>query len=194
MPTLKRSIPLFLVLIIGCAAHAYAGLIGSEVTSQYYAYGGPYNAQGSPVSFTANGTVQQTFCSACQEGYNLTITDHVIEYVLFGAGGDWSTSITSLDSDGLYIANGNLLTFSGVTITGVTLDPSSDVPGFTAANVTFNANNVAIDWAGLSGIAPGDQVFLDVTTAPSTAPEPATWMTMLAACTVAGVWRRFRTR
>jgi hypothetical protein len=194
MPTLKRSIPLFLVLITGCAAHAYAGLIGSEVTSQYYDYGGPYNAQGSPVSFTANGTVQQTFCSACQEGFNLTVTDNVIEYVLFGSGGDWSTSIPSLDSGGLYIANGNLLTFSGVTITGVTLDPSSNVPGFTAANVTFNANNVAIDWAGLSGIAPGDQVFLDVTTGPATAPEPATWMTMLAALTVAGAWRRLRTR
>jgi hypothetical protein len=68
-----------------------------------------------------------------------------------------------------------LLTFTGVTISGATLDASSDVPDLTSANVTFNSANIAIDWAGLSGIAAGDEVILDVTTSGGSAvPEPTT--------------------
>jgi hypothetical protein len=171
-------------------------MIGSSVTSQYYDAGTTYNSFGSPTTFVANGTVQETFCgSGCPEGFNLTITNNQIDYVLFGSGGFWSPSGPSLNSGGLFIANGNLLTFSGISISGVTLNGSSDIPGFTASHVTFNANNVAIDWAGLTGIAPGDEVVLDVTSSSSSAtPEPAAWINMLIGFTGIGLLQRFRRR
>jgi hypothetical protein len=122
----------------------------------------------------------------------LTVTDTQIDYTMLSVNGYWSTSGTSLNSGGLFIANGNLLTFTGVTITGVTLDAASNVPGFTSANVTFNSGNVAVDWAGLTGIPQGSQVILDVTsTGGSSVPEPAAWITMLAGFAAIAV-RRFR--
>ncbi|HKM68432.1 MAG TPA: PEP-CTERM sorting domain-containing protein [Candidatus Acidoferrum sp.] len=167
------AVPILAALVLCCAGNAYADLTGSTVTSQYYAYGAAYNGYGSPGTFVANGTVQETFCATvCPEGFNLTITNNQIDYSFFGSGGDWSASATSLSSGGLFIANGNLLTFSGVTILGVTLDGASNVPGFSATNVTFNANNIATDWAGLTGIVPGENVILDVTTSSTAVPEP----------------------
>ena len=179
---MRKSRVAALFLVAACfAGHAYAGLIGAGVTSQYYAYGGVYNGFGSPTSFVANGTVQDSFCtSSCPEGFNLTVSNTQIDYSLVGTG-PWSASTTSLSSGGLFIANGNLLTFTGVTITGVTLDAASTVPGLTQSNITFNAGNIAIDWAGLS--TGGQQVILDVTTTSTTStPEPAVWITTLAGC------------
>jgi hypothetical protein len=187
---------LLFALLVCCAAHAYAGLIGSSVTSQYYDNGGPYNFLGSPSTFVATGTVQQTFCAnVCQEGFTLTVGDNQIDYVLFGSGGFWSASVPSLNSGGLFIANGNLLTFSGTSISNVTLDGSTDVPGFTAANVTFNANNIAINWAGITGIAPEDKIVLDVTTSsPLLTPEPAAWISFLIGFGALGLWHQFLRR
>jgi hypothetical protein len=192
----RIAVELLVASITCCAAHAYAGMIGTSVTSQYYDNGTTYSLFGSPSTFVANGTVQESFCgSGCPEGFDLTITDNQIDYVLFGSRGFWSESVPSLNSGGLFIANGNLLTFSGISISSVTLDGSSDVPGFTAANVTFNANNVAINWAGVTGIAPGDAVVLDVTSSsPSVTPEPATWINILIGFAGVGLRQRFRRR
>jgi hypothetical protein len=176
-----RKVSVLCAAISCFAGHAYAGLLGSSVVSQYYAYGSTYNGVGSPASFVANGTVQETFCSStCGEGFTLAVTDTQIDYTMLSPDGYWSTSATSLNSGGLFIANGNLLSFTGVTITGVTLDAASNVPGFTSANITFNSGNIAIDWAGFTGIPQGSQVILDVTTTGSSVPEPAAWITMLA--------------
>jgi hypothetical protein len=178
--------------LIAClAGHAYAGLLGSSVVSQYYAYGGTYNGQNSPTSFVANGTVQETFCGACGSlGFNLTVTDTQIDYVLFGAG-PWSSSVVSLNSGGLFITNGNLLTFTGTNITGVTIDASSTLIGFTASNVTFNSGNIAIDWQNIGD--GGQQLVLDVTsTGGSSVPEPAAWITVLAGFAGLGLLRRFK--
>ena len=189
-----RKVQIAVFLVAGFASFpAYAGLLGSTVVSQYYAYGGTYNSEGSPTSFVANGTVQETFCSACSGslGFNLTVTDTQIDYVLFGQG-PWSTSPVSLNSGGLYITNGNLLSFTGATITGVTIDSSTFLPGFTASNLTFNSGNIAIDWQDLG--ANGEQLVLDVTStsAASSVPEPAAWITMLAGFAGLGILRRFK--
>jgi hypothetical protein len=186
----RVQIAVLVTVICGFAGHAYAGLLGSDVVSQYYAYGGAYSGYGSPTSFVANGTVQETFCGACGSiGFNLTVTDTQISYVLFGTG-PWSPSGTSLNSGGLFITNGNLLTFTGVTIMGVTLDGASNVPGFTAANVTFNSGNIAIDWQNLGN--GGEQVILDVTSSGASVPEPGAWITMLAGFAGIGVLHRYK--
>ncbi len=179
----------FVLASLLLCGRAQAGLLGTSVNSQYYAYNGPYDFAGSPASFTANGTVQETFCSGCPEGFSLAVSDTQIVYQLFGSGGYWSDSGPALNSGGLYIDNGNLLTFAGATISNVLLDSASSVAGFTASNVTFNDGNIAVDWAGLTGIASGEEIILDVSTAtPSSTPEPAEWAILLTGLAVAGSW------
>jgi len=173
--------------VLAGSSPAYAGLLGSSVVSAYYAYQGPYPYEGSPASFVANGTVQETFCSGCPEGFNLTVSDNQVVYQML-ADGHWDTFGPAINSNGLYIANGNLLTFSGVDISGVKLDSASNVPGFTSSDVTFNSDNIAVNWAGLSGISAGDEVILDVTSVtPTATPEPATWVLIAAGLAMAAV-------
>jgi hypothetical protein len=63
--------------------------------------------------------------------------------------------------------------------------------GFTAANLTFNSGNIAVDWQNL-GVA-GQQLVLDVnSTGGSSVPEPAAWITMLAGFAGLGILRRFK--
>lgn len=164
------------------ATQSFAGLLGSTVTTQYYAYGSAYNGGGSPDSFVANGTAQNQFFNY----YTLTVSDHQIEYDYL-SDTTWSASGTSLNTDGLYIANGNRLTFSGAPlITGVTLDGSSTVvAGFSLANLTYNSTNVAVDWQNVSFHA-GDKVVLNI----SPAPEPETYAMMIAGLGLVGTVTR----
>lgn len=171
-PRLLSTFSFFIILI--CAAtHAQAGLIGSTVNSQYYYRGNTYNALGSPATFVANGTMQNSFGFY----YNLTVFNDKIEYD-FPGGVSWNASPTSYNFDGLYIASGNLLTFSGApAFTSVTLDPVSSInSGFNASNVTSNSNQVAVNWQSVS-FAPGDKVVIDVISSPI--PEPQTYLMML---------------
>ena len=148
------------------ASQSYAGMLGSTVTTQYYAYGGPYNGLGSPASFTADGGAHGQFYNY----FNITVTDNQISFNYNGANGTWSPSAVSLNSGGLYITNGDLLSFVGASaITAVTVDALTNMAGFTGANVTFNNSDIAVSWEGLS-FGNGTTVVLDVTAVP----EPTT--------------------
>ncbi len=190
----KIAVGVVCVAVLCCGGHAFADMLGSTVTSQYYFFGGPYNAAGSPTTFVANGTVQQTFCGNCSAGFDLTVGGSQIVYAMSGTpGSGWSSSVVSLNSNGLFIENGNLLTFSGVAINSVTVDSATTMPGFTASNVTFNSSNIAVNWANL--MATGYQVVLDVTsTAPTTAPEPATLPLVLLGTGFTGLMTMIRRR
>lgn len=171
-------------LVLGFASQAHAGLLGSNVNTQYYSYGGAYNGGGSPASFVANGTQQATFFNY----YSLTVFDNKVEYD-FLESTTWSPSSVSLNSGGLFITNGNLLTFSGASpITSVTLDgASSVVPGFGIGNVSFNSTNIAVDWQQVHFNA-GDKVILNV----SAVPEPETYAMLLAGLGLLGAIGRRR--
>ena len=55
---MKSEISFFTILVslvLSFASQAQAGLLGSNVNTQYYAYGSTYNFFGSPASFVANG-------------------------------------------------------------------------------------------------------------------------------------------
>lgn len=181
----KVASALLTTLLAIASLQAHAGLLGSTVNTQYYSYGSTYNSGGSPASFVANGTAQNQFFNY----YTLTITDNQVIYNYL-SNTTWSPSATSLNQNGLFITNGNLLTFSGVTISSVTLDPASAAAaGFSSANVTFNANSIAVDWQNVN-FQQGDKVIFDVNAAP--VPEPESYALMLAGLGVIGFAARRR--
>jgi len=149
------------LLAVAATPPAHAGLIGADVT---------YDALFPDQTTVFFSVPQQTITAATSiadtsiaPGSTLTstFTDTAINVLFTGAGG-------------LFIGpfNASGYTFSGVNITGATLDAStsSDLSG---AIVTFDASEIFVNFAGLN-IANLDQLTIDVTsTAVGAVPEPA---------------------
>ena len=115
------------------------------VNFQYYFSGGTFNSDGSPSTFSAPGSA--TF----GPWFTVTVSGDQIVYTYLEAT-NWSGSTASLNSNGLFIDNGSLISsVSGIpSFTNVTLDPSSILTGstFTASDVTWNSGAVAVSWGG----------------------------------------------
>lgn len=153
-------------LVLGAAAPASAGFMGSTATSQYYAYGG---ALGASSVFTVDGAAHAPTFNTFD--VTVTSTQIVYDFHISLTAGTWSSSAQSLNRDGLSIRSGNLLTFAGAPqILGVTIDPSTTMAGLTAANLTFNGDSVAIDWMG-KAYSPTARVVLNVALAPVSEPS-----------------------
>ena len=166
---MKRIAAIMGVVLGLIAGSAQAGLLGSTATFQYYAYGGPYNLLGNGTdTFTVDGAAHGQFFNY----FNIIVNDTQITYSYNGGTGPWSNSVTSLNSGGLFIRNGSLLTFTGVpVITGVTVDAATNMVDFNVSKVTFDASSVAVDWM-LLPYALGTKVVLNIETA--AVPVPAT--------------------
>ena len=166
------------LLSFAFGASAYAGVFDSgTVDFQYYAFGGAYNADGSPATIAAPGSAQ----FGLGEGYfNVAVSGNHITYTYLSQV-DWKDLTVSLDTGGLFIENGSLISsVSGIPdFTSVTLDPSSILgsSGFDASDITWNSGAVAVNWAGLT-FADGATVVLDVN-GTGGVPEPSTWALML---------------
>lgn len=175
---------------------AHAGLLGSEATFQYYAYGGPFTYPGSQNTFIVDGSTQvhfgmdQKFIGTYFEA---TVTDNKIEYdYVQDISPFWAASPVSYANGPIVITNGALMSFVGAPpILGASLGVGSTaIPGLSAANVMFTSSEVGISWAGLSFHA-GDKIVLDITTGPALppVPEPATWGMFLAGLGILGFAR-----
>jgi hypothetical protein len=162
---------------------------GQPVEFQYYYDGGAY---GPPVRLAAPGATR------FDHYFRVHVGKNKIKYT-YVADTTWSPSVTSLDSNGLYVDSGAVIYSVGnePKIGGVSLDPSSQLgsSGFDTNNITFNSSAVAVTWMNLTFEA-GDTVILDIGRAargsddgalrPDTpVPEPATWAIMLIG--IAGV-------
>jgi hypothetical protein len=155
-------------------------MMGSEVTSQYYAYG---KKSGAASVFTTDGLAHAKTFNTFE--VVVTSTQIIYDFGVTLSSGTWSASASSLNQDGLSIRSGNLLSFTDAPdITGVTIDAATTMAGLTAANVTFNNHAVAIDWMGRAYNS-GTRVVLNVATAPSSptavSEPPALAMAGLAA-------------
>lgn len=161
---------------------AHAGLMGSQLQWDYYAYGGLYET-GNTWTVPGSGG---NFCIACGVTYfTITADDTSItfDYSVATAPGVWSASGLSLAPT---IYNGiaiNLI--SGSPFTSVTIDPSTNMAGFDASRLSFTGSQIQIDWQNL----PFDNttiVKLDI----GTTPEPSSWVLLGCGLVMLGATRQ----
>jgi hypothetical protein len=195
-PNKRRAI--FVVVLAGTVltpVAAHADLIGSTLSWQYYANGGPFNAAGyvSGGTFVDNGGVGGTFTEPGPndvfdiDADGASISFNYSDY--YSTLGSWSPSSLSLAPT---IYNGVAVDLeSAGSFTGVTLDGATNMAGFTSANFSFTGNEIQVDWANLD-FTTSTIVTLDVTFSGTDAPEPATYGSMALAVLMAGFVRRSR--
>ncbi|MBX3111812.1 MAG: PEP-CTERM sorting domain-containing protein [Fimbriimonadaceae bacterium] len=174
---LDRTSSLALALMaVAAPSVAHAGLMGSTMGDQYYAYGGAYNSQ---TNFVVGAGAEDSFLGH----YNLDVDDNSITFDYFSAG-TYSTSVLSLAPT---IHNGTAVRMvSGPSFTNVTIDGSTNMAGFDASRMSWTGNEIQIDWAGLT-YDENTVIKLNV----ETVPEPAS-MSVLLGGAVLALRRRFK--
>ena len=152
-----------LIVSVGVPGAQANSLDGQQVAIDYI-----FPTLGTILMNLGNGTVTAagfTVNSSGLNNYTVTDTQIVLENV-FG-----SPVVFAPES-----FNGYELTETGsspVTITGVTLDPATNVSGVSSSNVSFDGTHV---WLNMSGITTnhGQVVVLDVTSGSTVVPESGT--------------------
>lgn len=178
-------IRLSLIAIAAVTPAAAQGLSGSDLGWQYYAGGGALAASvdGSVTSgeFIA-GSGSGEFIEPTDGGplpiFDIGATDTTIsfDYSPTASASSWSNSPLSLTPT---IYNGiaiDLLSSGGFE--DVTVDPLTNMDGFGSGNISFTADQIQVNWEGLSFDSSTD-VILDVTLDagdPPATPEPATFV------------------
>jgi len=152
--------PLFLILAtlgvvaLSAAPPAKADIIGAQVTYNYFFPDTSTLAVSiGPQTISSSTTIVDSF-----NEINITFTS--TEIIMNSLAGGFAAAPF----------NGPQYLFSGVTISGVSIDPAS-AAGFLGAVPTFTANQISINFEGLS-VPFGSTLILDVTSS-SAVPEPA---------------------
>ena len=167
------------LLTFGATTGAKAQFLGSTLSWQYYFNGGPF---GGATTFTDNGGSGGNFI-----GYFDIIADDTsvtFDYSrLAGGGGNFGASVLSLSPT---IFNGIAVNVvSGPAITALTINPSTNMVGFSNSNISFTGNQIQVDWQNLS-FDSSTIVKLNLTGVRSNAtPEPGT-MALFAGSLVTG--------
>ncbi|MBI5705686.1 MAG: PEP-CTERM sorting domain-containing protein [Armatimonadetes bacterium] len=157
----KAAMLAFAGVVVALPAASFAGLTGSTMGDQYYAYGGAYNSQ---TNFVVGAGVEDTFLSY----FDIDVDDTSITFdYLPGSSSTWSSSSLSLAPT---IYNGIAIRMvSGPAFTNVTVNGATNMAGFSASNISWTGSEIQIDWQNLS--FDGDTIVkLDV----EAVPEPAT--------------------
>jgi len=163
-------------IAIAIPAIAQAGMLGSTMGDQYYAYGGAYNGQ---TNFVVGAGIEDSFLNY----YDLDIDNTSITFD-YKIATTWSSSPLSLAPT---IYNGTAVRMvSGPTITNVTIDGATNMVGFNSSRLSFTGNEIQVDWADLS-FDEDTIVKLNV----ETVPEPAS-MTVLLGGALVAMRRKFK--
>jgi hypothetical protein len=177
-------------LALSVSAPASAALLdGNSVTASLHSLDTLGNTiNGTPDTQTAPATslVAGSFLSATYADKQITVQEDLAN--------SSTTFFTSNFLTGTPFVTNGLEFFSplaGLGFTSVTIDPTSTVSG---AGVTFSANIIDLNLAGLT-FNFGDTVVLDLNGGPEPGvPEPATWALMLAGFGLAGTGLRVARR
>ena len=115
--------------------------------------------------------------------FDFSFTDATATASAFQFGGSWTS--TSFNGYRLYDFNNTIAAFTSVTI-----NPASNMVGLDASRITFDANNIYVNWNGLA-FAPATIVTLDINGG-SAVPEPASWAMMIGGFGLVGAAMRRR--
>lgn len=130
------------------------GLMGTSLQYEYMfpTYGTPYPSFFGSASYTITGAVEiQGDFSA----FDVDVTDSQM-ILTMTSGATWTAA--DFNGVGWYDITNNL-----GTITSVTLDPSTNYPGFDASRVIWDGNSFAVNMQGL-GASFGSVVVLNIVT------------------------------
>lgn len=192
-----KTLLLAVAMMFAVSATAEAALMGDTIDWQYYAFGGTYDYLGSPGSFVAGSTTSffgGVFNNLNYGYFTISATDTqiIFDYSLCSpCPSTWDSSPDSLNSGGLYIQNGILLTdITSNPFSSVTVDAATNMSGFSISNVTFTANQLAVNWMGLSYDS-STRVVLDISSNASV-PEPASILLLGSGLMGLAAWKRKR--
>ncbi len=194
MRAVSLSLAALSLLVIPTLAHATPAT-GDTIDVSYAVNIGGTMYPDSLGSFTS-GSTGSTSADGLHFTYTLTGTQLTITEV----AGD-GNSFANLAFNGLVFTDANV---SDLGLTGITLDPSSTVPGISAADASFSGNTISVNLAGLNvgstypGAGHGDYtpvgetaVFDLQSPSPAPTPEPSSLVLLgTGALAAAGTLRR----
>jgi hypothetical protein len=186
MKTLKtRLLALALLGGLGCSGVAHALLfLGQTVNYQYF-----FPDLSTPYANADNGDdlvgPQTEVTNITDDLGTMDVSDTNL-FVDFTFPG--TTFFFSADFNGFRLsdANGTIDAFTSVTI-----NPQTNMAGFDSSRISFNADQIFVNWQGLS-FDTDTVVSLDVNGAPAQVPEPATLALAALALFGVGLARRKR--
>ncbi len=171
--------------IIALAALLFAGLgdspaqlfTGKTVGYQYLFPTVSSIYESSSSSFVVGAGVERTGLWSSTDYAIVEISASGILVDFYGGSG-WTAA--SFNGFRIYDINSTVTDFTVVTI-----DPTTNMAGFGVSNVTFDANNIWVNWQGLN-FTPDTIVSLSV----NTIPEPSTTLLITIGMTGMGLLRR----
>ncbi len=163
-------------LATAVAAPASAGLVGQTIGIEYIFpdITTVYQDLGSNLVGTDGPTTFPGY-------FDFSFTDSSVITSNFQFASNWT--VTDFNGFHLYDFNGTAPAFTSVTINSL-----SNMAGLDASRITFDADNIYVNWNGLDFDA-GTFVQLDINSA---VPEAATWALMLAGFGMVGTSMRRR--
>jgi hypothetical protein len=157
------------------SVQAKANLMGSTLSWQYFASGGPYiGGDGTPEggTFVVNGGIGDTFMPGITVAYFNILADAdsiTFDYSVSTVVGMWDPSQISLPPT---IHNGIAINLeSGPAFLAVTVNPATNMIGFDASRISFTPNQIQVDWQNLA-FDTSTIVKLDVITVPAPTAAP----------------------
>lgn len=171
------------ILLVLSALPAHAGLIGQSVTVDYI-----YPNQSTVLDVLGTGSVTAGGFTVNSFGqHNVTVTDAQI--MLQNVAGTSINFVTAAFNGYELIEAGG----SPVTITGVAVDSATNVSGFDASRVSFDATHVFLNMHDLT-TQNLQEVVLDLQFGSSSVPEPISAGMVGFGLAVTGLVRRLKRR
>ena len=157
---------------------------GSTLNYQYYFAdsGTPYPAADNG-SFVVGPGLEVTDVSDERATLDISGTNIFIDFL---NSSNWTTAefngwVLSDETDNL------------AAILGVTIDPATNMNGFSLSNISFTGDSIIVNWQGLS-FTDTTVVSLNVVFGAAAVPEPGTWAMMLLGFGAVGFSMRRRRR